>query len=74
MKSSYRAIVIGGGVVGFTNARQERDGLLLGVHERNPKHWNMDGAPWDYGIELIPEDIDRINEDAGDRFLALSRA
>ena len=20
----------------------------------------MDGAPWDYGMELIPEDIDRI--------------
>ena len=48
---------------GFTYARQERDGLLLGVYERNPKHWMMDGAPWDYGIELIPEDIDRISEE-----------
>ena len=48
---------------GFTYTRQERDGLLLGVYERNPKHWNMDGAPWDYGIELIPEDIDRIGEE-----------
>jgi dimethylglycine dehydrogenase len=48
---------------GFTYARQERDGLLLGVYERNPKHWMMDGAPWDYGIELIPEDIDRIGDE-----------
>ena len=50
---------------GYTYTRQERDGLLLGVYERNPKHWNMDGAPWDYGIELIPEDIDRIGEELG---------
>jgi dimethylglycine dehydrogenase len=48
---------------GFTYARQERNGLLLGVYELNPKHWNMDGAPWDYGIELIPEDVDRITEE-----------
>jgi len=45
---------------GFTYTRQERDGLLLGVYEKNPKHWNMDGAPWDYGMELIPENLDRI--------------
>ncbi len=45
---------------GFTYARQERNGLLLGVYERSFKHWKMDGAPWDYGMELIPEDIDRI--------------
>lgn len=48
---------------GFTYTRQERDGLLLGVYERNPKHWQMDGAPWDYGMELIPEDVDRIGEE-----------
>ncbi|MCR9071579.1 MAG: FAD-dependent oxidoreductase [Alphaproteobacteria bacterium] len=45
---------------GFTYSRQERGGLLVGVYELTPKHWNMEGAPWDYGIELIPEDIDRI--------------
>ncbi len=48
---------------GFTYTRQERDGLLLGVYEQNPKHWNMDGAPWDYGMDLIPEDIDRISNE-----------
>ncbi|MBI4940744.1 MAG: FAD-dependent oxidoreductase [Actinobacteria bacterium] len=45
---------------GYTYARQEQGGLLLGVYELTPKHWNLDGVPWDYGLELIPEDIDRI--------------
>ncbi|QBY02707.1 FAD-dependent oxidoreductase [Rhodophyticola sp. CCM32] len=48
---------------GFSYTRQERDGLLLGLYERNPKHWQMDGAPWDYGMDLIPENIDRISEE-----------
>ena len=48
---------------GFTYTRQERDGLLMGVYEQNPKHWNVDGAPWDYGMELIPENIDRIENE-----------
>ena len=46
---------------GFTYARQEGRSLLLGVYERNPKHWHEEGAPWDFGAELIPEDIDRIS-------------
>ncbi len=46
---------------GFTYLRQERDGVLLGVYERNPRHWKTEGADWDYGMELIPEDIDRIS-------------
>lgn len=45
---------------GYTYLRQEHKGLLLGVYELKAKHWNVDGAPWDYGTELIPEEIDRI--------------
>jgi len=45
---------------GYTYLRQEAQGLLLGVYELAPKHWHVEGAPWDYGIELIPPDIDRI--------------
>jgi dimethylglycine dehydrogenase len=62
---------------GFSYLRQERNGVLIGVYEQNPKHWNMDGAPWDYGIELIPEDIDRIAPElsmAYDRFPCLQTA
>jgi len=46
---------------GFTYMRQYQKGVLVGIYEINHKHWNMDGAPWDYGIELIQEDIDRIS-------------
>ena len=48
---------------GFTYLQQERKGILLGVYERNPRHWKTEGAEWDYGMELIPEEIDRISEE-----------
>ncbi|MGE3872112.1 MAG: FAD-dependent oxidoreductase [Parvibaculaceae bacterium] len=48
---------------GFTYMRQEQKGMLLGIYEINHKHWNMDGAPWDLGFELIQEDKDRIADE-----------
>lgn len=48
---------------GFTYLRQEQHGVLLGVYERNPRHWQVDGAEWDYGMVLIPEELDRIGEE-----------
>jgi len=45
---------------GFTYLQQEKKGVLLGVYERDPRHWHTDGAPWDYGMDLIGEDIERI--------------
>ena len=48
---------------GFTYMRQYQKGMLVGIYETNHKHWNMDGAPWDYGIELIQEDINRISDE-----------
>ncbi len=48
---------------GFTYLRQDQQGVLLGIYEINHKHWMMDGAPWDYGIELLQEDIDRISDE-----------
>ena len=45
---------------GFTYMRQDQKGMLLGIYEINHQHWMMDGAPWDYGIELLQEDVDRI--------------
>ena len=46
---------------GFTYLQQERKGVILGVYERDPRHWKTEGAEWDYGMELLPEDIDRIS-------------
>ncbi len=61
---------------GFTYLQQERGGVLLGIYEQNPKHWNINGAPWDYGQELIPEELDRITDELSiglARFPALER-
>ena len=37
--------------------------MLLGIYEIQHQHWMMDGAPWDYGIELLQEDLDRIENE-----------
>ncbi len=58
---------------GFTYLQQERKGVLLGVYERNPKHWKTEGADWDYGMELLPEEIDRIGEELSIGFARFPR-
>ncbi|MBY8975020.1 FAD-dependent oxidoreductase [Rhodobacteraceae bacterium NNCM2] len=45
---------------GFTYVRQDQKGILVGIYEIDHQHWMMDGAPWNYGIELLQEDTDRI--------------
>ncbi len=62
---------------GFTYLRQDQKGALLGIYETRPQHWHIDGAPWDYGMDLIPEDIDRIADElsfAYKRYPPLARA
>ncbi|HLN49226.1 MAG TPA: FAD-dependent oxidoreductase [Steroidobacteraceae bacterium] len=58
---------------GFTYLQQERKGVLLGVYERNPKHWKTEGAEWDYGMELLPEEIERIGEELSIGFARFPR-
>lgn len=48
---------------GFTYMRQDQKGVLVGIYEQEHKHWNIDGAPWDYGMELIEEELDRITDE-----------
>ncbi|MBW4984336.1 FAD-dependent oxidoreductase [Mameliella sp. CS4] len=48
---------------GFTYMRQDQNGLLLGIYEIEHEHWAMDGAPWDYGMELFQEQTDRIEHE-----------
>ncbi len=62
---------------GFTYLQQERKGVLLGVYERDPRHWKTEGADWDFGMDLIPEEIDRISPElliGFRRFPSLERA
>jgi dimethylglycine dehydrogenase len=40
--------------------RQEGLGLLLGVYEDTCTHWAEDGTPPDFGHELLPNHLDRI--------------
>jgi dimethylglycine dehydrogenase len=61
---------------GFTYLQREGDGVLLGVYERNPRHWMLEGAEWDYGRELFPAETDRIMPELSvgfERFPALKR-
>jgi dimethylglycine dehydrogenase len=48
---------------GFTYMRQDQKGILLGIYEVDHEHWAMDGAPWDYGMELFQEQTDRIENE-----------
>jgi dimethylglycine dehydrogenase len=40
--------------------RQEGKGLLLGAYENTCTHWSEHGTPADFGHELLPDDLDRI--------------
>jgi dimethylglycine dehydrogenase len=42
--------------------RQEGLGLLIGAYEKNMKFWAEDETPADFGHELFPDDLDRIEE------------
>ena len=48
---------------GFTYMRQDQQGMLVGIYETNAQHWSVDGAPCDYGIELLQENTDRIADE-----------
>ena len=45
---------------GSTYLQREGNGVLLGVYERTIRHWATDGAPWDFGQQLLPEEPGRI--------------
>ena len=40
--------------------RQERDGLILGPYEKQAQVWSVDGVPPEFGAELMPPDLDRV--------------
>lgn len=62
---------------GFTYVRQDQKGMLVGVYEVDHRHWMMDGAPWDFGMELFQEDPDRLENELAfsySRYPVLERA
>lgn len=57
--------------------RQERDGFIVGPYEANGRPWGVDGIPPDFGMELLPPELDRIESIvamAMERVPALARA
>lgn len=40
------------------NVRQERDGLLIGIYEKAPEFWALDGIPPDFTEELLPPNLE----------------
>jgi dimethylglycine dehydrogenase len=40
--------------------RQERGGMLMGTYERAGVPWSERTTPWDFGQDLLPNDLERI--------------
>jgi dimethylglycine dehydrogenase len=40
--------------------RQERDGAIIGPYERDGRPWSVDAVPREFGMELLPPDLDRV--------------
>ncbi|MGA2776952.1 MAG: FAD-dependent oxidoreductase [Steroidobacteraceae bacterium] len=40
--------------------RQERGGMLMGTYERAGVPWSEQRTPWDFGQDLLPNDLERI--------------
>ncbi|TNJ41660.1 FAD-dependent oxidoreductase [Phaeobacter sp. B1627] len=62
---------------GESYLRQEGQGLCIGFYEQPCRPWAVDGTPWDFGHELLPDDFDKIEDSiafAYDRFPALQEA
>ncbi len=62
---------------GESYLRQEGRGLCIGFYEQTCRPWAVDGTPWEFGHELLPDDFDKIEESiefAYRRFPALERA
>ncbi len=62
---------------GESYLRQEGRGLCIGFYEQPCRPWAVDGTPWDFGHELLPDDFDKIEDSisfAFRRFPVLERA
>src|SRR5262249_20737494 len=40
--------------------REERGGMLVGTYERAGVPWSPTATPWDFGQNLLPNDLERI--------------
>ena len=47
---------------GESYLRQEGRGLCIGFYEQKARPWAVDGTPWTFGHELLPDDYDKIED------------
>ena len=62
---------------GESYLRQEGMGLCIGFYEQPCRPWAVDGTPWSFGHELLPDDFDKIADSiefAYKRFPDLARS
>lgn len=62
---------------GESYLRQEGRGLCIGFYEQPCRPWAVDGTPWEFGHELLPDDFNKIEQSiefAYKRFPVLERA
>ena len=62
---------------GESYLRQEGKGLVIGIYEQSCDPWAVDGTSWDFGHELLPDNLERIAEPlefAYKRYPVLGRA
>ena len=62
---------------GESYLRQEGRGLCIGFYEQPCRPWAVDGTPWSFGHELLPDNLDKIEDSiafAYRRFPILERA
>lgn len=62
---------------GESYLRQEGQGLVIGFYEQQCDPWAVDGTPWDFGHELLTDNLERIGDSltvAFRRFPVLSKA
>ncbi|MGK8235909.1 FAD-dependent oxidoreductase [Roseovarius sp. MS2] len=62
---------------GESYLRQEGRGLCIGFYEQPCRPWAVDATPWDFGHELLPDNLDKIEasiEFAYRRFPVLEEA
>ncbi|KEJ94825.1 dimethylglycine dehydrogenase [Pseudosulfitobacter pseudonitzschiae] len=47
---------------GESYLRQEGRGLCIGFYEQRCRPWAVNGTPWTFGHELLPDDFDKIED------------
>jgi len=62
---------------GESYLRQEGRGICIGFYEQPCKSWADDGTPWEFGHELLPDNLDKIEDSiefAYSRFPVLAKS